>query len=67
MAAPRPWHVQRCDLIRSLFVKLEQHEFFQDLNYEMFCDMTASPQWICFHIQPKPADIYSEGHDEKYS
>ena len=67
MAAPQPWHVQSCDLISSLFVKLEQHEFFQDLNYEMFCDMTARPQWICFHSQPKAADIYFEGHDEKYS
>ena len=29
------WHVQNCDLIRSLFFKQEQAEYLQDFNYEL--------------------------------
>ena len=29
------WHVQNCDLVSYLFIKQKQHDFLQDLGYEL--------------------------------
>ena len=39
------WHVQNYDLIGSLFVKEEQHEFSQDLHHKLI-----NPLWDRFQM-----------------